>query len=94
MAKVRGEKKEVAGCLQGHGPSIWPLVPACSPVLGCSEIGKVGIGDAHTRAVEVGGDEPVPGNSLRHAGAAVTLWCLAMRCGAGAPCPNPHLLVS
>lgn len=65
MAKMSGESKEVAGCLQGHGPSIWALVPACSPVLGFSEIGRVGVGDAHTRVVEVEGDETVPGSPLR-----------------------------
>lgn len=65
MAKMSGESKEVAGCLQRHGPSIWTLVPACSPVLGFSEVGRVGIGDAHTRVVEVMGDKPVPGSPLR-----------------------------
>lgn len=57
MAKIGAENKEMAGCLQGHGPSIWLLVPACSPVLGCPEIGRVENGDTHTRAVEVWGDE-------------------------------------
>lgn len=54
----------------------------------------MGTGDAHTRAGEMGGHEPEPGNPLSHAGGMVTLWCLAMRYGAGAPRPNPHLLVS
>lgn len=41
MAKMSGESKEVAEYLQEHGPSIWALVPACSPVFGFSEIGRV-----------------------------------------------------